>query len=119
MHFITILALIAPLATAMAEPEAVAMPVPEAAHAAAPDLTVREPPTRVELVARACKTNGCQCKKGLPQGQYCGNCVATSDGKWVITTKRVYTHIYECSKNGDCCDYGVASDCGGLNARCG
>lgn len=82
MHFTAILAIIAPLAAAIAEPEAapVAMPNTDAiTHpialerevggdtATVPDLAVRESPTGGELVARACTSNGCQCKKGLPQ----------------------------------------------------
>ncbi|KXJ85333.1 hypothetical protein Micbo1qcDRAFT_112340, partial [Microdochium bolleyi] len=70
------------------------------------------------LTARACVANGCKCKVGLPQGQYCGNCVLRSDGSWAITAKRVSTHIYECNPSGGCCSYGYAGDCGGLNARC-
>jgi len=81
MHFTAILALIAPLAAAIAEPEAAPLPVPNTdaiTHPIAlerevsgetvtvPDLAAREPQSG-ELVARACSANGCQCKKGLPQ----------------------------------------------------
>ncbi len=71
------------------------------------------------LDKRSCSSNGCKCVKGLAQGQYCGNCVLVSNGNWVITTKRVANHVYECSPSGACCDYGAASDCGSLKARCG
>ncbi|KAJ0162089.1 hypothetical protein CTA2_5131 [Colletotrichum tanaceti] len=53
------------------------------------------------LEKRACNYNGCKCKPA-----------------YVVTTKRVSNHIFECSPSGNCCSYGYASDCGGSGARC-
>lgn len=43
------------------------------------------------------------------------------DGAYVITKKRVIGHVYECNKDGGCCDYGVAKDCSDNKpgGRCG
>jgi hypothetical protein len=69
------------------------------------------------LVARACDPNGCKCVRGLKQGVYCGNCVVGA-GTFAVSKKRVLTHVFECSPEGDCCDYGRASDCGTTRGRC-
>ena len=83
-------------------------------------IEAREPASPVELAPRACDPNGCKCVKGLPQGQYCGNCVLTKDlNTWVISKKRVNNHVFECNPRGGCCSYGYAKDCGGPKARCG
>ena len=44
-----------------------------------------------------------------------------SDGAYVITKKRVTSHVYECNKGGGCCDYGYAKDCARNDGsgRCG
>jgi len=44
-----------------------------------------------------------------------------SDGAYVITKKRVLNHVFECNKDGGCCDYGYAKDCARMdgNERCG
>lgn len=70
------------------------------------------------LQKRKCEYNGCRCDSRGKQFHSCGNCVWTSDGAWVVTKKRVANHIYECAPDGNCCDYGAASDCGGSGARC-
>lgn len=108
--------LLAPLLAA-----ATAVPATDAGAVAMVEdhVEAREAAPLAELVPRACKKTGCKCKKGLPQDQYCGNCVLVSDGSWVITEKRVNDHVYECNPNGGCCDYGYAKDCGGAKARCG
>ena len=69
------------------------------------------------LQPRACTYNGCACVRGLRQGVYCGNCVVGA-GTLAISKKRVNSHAFECSPQGDCCDYGHASDCGTSHARC-
>lgn len=55
------------------------------------------------LEKRACRKNGCKCKKGTKQGSYCGLCSAVTDrgsDGW-------YTQdIFECNSSGGCCDYG-------------
>ncbi|KAH8594895.1 hypothetical protein B0O99DRAFT_623882 [Bisporella sp. PMI_857] len=71
---------------------------------------------RGDLVERACVANGCKCQTDIKPGLYCGNCIP--DENYAVTTKRVYTHIYQCGAKGACCDYGVASDCGTIRARC-
>ncbi|KAL2148912.1 hypothetical protein VTH82DRAFT_1598 [Thermothelomyces myriococcoides] len=70
------------------------------------------------LSKRACNANGCRCLKGVPAGIYCGACIKTSTGQWVITKKRVLDHVYQCASNGDCCDYGYAKDCNTGSGRC-
>ncbi|TPX07710.1 uncharacterized protein E0L32_010606 [Thyridium curvatum] len=110
------LLLFVPLVLAVASPDAGADDVTavaqvEARSGAAPALFAK----------RACNANGCRCstKHKLKQGQYCGNCVWSNGDGYIITKKRVNNHVYECSPNGDCCDYGVAKDCGSGTARCG
>lgn len=71
----------------------------------------------LQLEKRACSKNGCKCVKGLRQGQYCGAC--KWKGNWVISAKRNLKHVYECSSNGACCDYGTGSDCNTGGGRCG
>ncbi|KAF7503115.1 hypothetical protein GJ744_004292 [Endocarpon pusillum] len=126
MRFTAVVLLLAPfLVAAIAEPapEAATMPMLAdqlEAREAIPE-PVAEPASEAvpanPLVRRKCTYNGCKCQK-LPQGQYCGNCVLISDGTYAVTYKRVNNHIFECNPQGGCCDYGYATDCGGLNARC-
>ena len=92
---------------------ALASPNPVAAEA--DDISPRE--AAPELMPRACSNNGCKCVSGLKAGLYCGNCVVGA-GTYAIKTKRVKSHVYQCSSNGGCCDYGAANDCGGKSARC-
>ncbi|EUC33383.1 hypothetical protein COCVIDRAFT_49543, partial [Bipolaris victoriae FI3] len=70
------------------------------------------------LGKRACSYNGCKCNSRGKQLTVCGNCVWSDNNAYVVTTKRVSTHIFECAPNGNCCDYGKASDCGSASARC-
>lgn len=70
------------------------------------------------LQKRKCTYNGCKCNSRGYQFHSCGGCVWTDDGSWVVTKKRVATHIFECSPSGDCCDYGPADDCGTGKGRC-
>ncbi|KAK4446150.1 hypothetical protein QBC34DRAFT_470322 [Podospora aff. communis PSN243] len=103
-----------PAAMAMANSEPVDLPADGAVE-------VRELLEGRNIVeGRACKYNGCKCdttRKRKPQGQFCGGC-RWPDGAYVITKKRDKTHVYECNKDGGCCDYGYAKDCGN-NGRCG
>jgi hypothetical protein len=65
------------------------------------------------LEKRACKSNGCKCRKGTPQGQYCGMCLDNTG--FVIApnwgTGGKSDHKYECNPQGGCCDYGFSYDC--------
>ncbi|OBT61221.1 hypothetical protein VE03_08709 [Pseudogymnoascus sp. 23342-1-I1] len=65
------------------------------------------------LEARACSSNGCACVTGIKAGIYCGNCVVGA-GTYAVKTKRVASHAFQCGAGGACCDYGAASDCGGV-----
>jgi hypothetical protein len=89
------------------------------AAVAGPEALAREPGA-LPLERRACANTGCKCRKdgnNLQQGQYCGNCIWTSTGQYIISAKRVDNHIYECNPEGGCCDYGV-SDCAGKANQC-
>jgi len=75
------------------------------------------------LGRRDCDYNGCKCdtrNHRKPQGQFCGGC-HWKNGDYVITKKRVNSHVYECSPSGRCCDYGYAKDCSKEDGtgRCG
>ncbi|GJC89192.1 hypothetical protein ColLi_12030 [Colletotrichum liriopes] len=72
----------------------------------------------LSLEKRACNYNGCKCNSRGKQLTVCGNCVWSDNGAYVVTTKRVSNHIFECSPSGNCCSYGYATDCGGSGARC-
>jgi len=73
---------------------------------------VAEPVAVAELLGerslekRACRNNGCKCKKGTKQGQYCGLCGQVTS----LGSGGVYD-IYECNSGGGCCDYGSSSKC--------
>ncbi|SPO06052.1 uncharacterized protein DNG_08741 [Cephalotrichum gorgonifer] len=98
--------------------EAVAIPE-ESDFSLAPSLETRDiSPATPLLEKRACSYNGCKCNSRGKQLTVCGNCVWTSTGKYVVTSKRVNNHIFECSPSGNCCDYGYAKDCGSGSARC-
>jgi len=65
-----------------------------------------------DLEKRACRKNGCKCKKGTKQGQYCGLCDAvTAAGSGGFFTR----DIFECNPSGGCCDYGTSTVCSGNN----
>ncbi|KAK2736499.1 mold-specific m46 protein [Colletotrichum kahawae] len=72
----------------------------------------------ISLEKKACTYNGCKCNSRGKQLTVCGNCYWSDTGAWVVTTKRVSNQIYECSPTGNCCTYGVGSDCGKAGARC-
>lgn len=106
-----------------ANPDALANPNPDAnfnLEALSPDVALG---VGVPLEKRACTYTGCACLKGIKPGVYCGNCYNPKDHNyWAVQKKgsssRFATHAFQCAKSGDCCDYGVASDCGGTKARC-
>ncbi|OHE99108.1 hypothetical protein CORC01_05601 [Colletotrichum orchidophilum] len=70
------------------------------------------------LEKRACNYNGCKCNSHNQQLTVCGNCVWSGSKAYIVTSKRIANHIYECSPSGRCCDYGPGKDCGSLSARC-
>ncbi|KAB5511430.1 hypothetical protein GE09DRAFT_982075, partial [Coniochaeta sp. 2T2.1] len=70
------------------------------------------------LQRRKCTYNGCNCNSRGYQFYSCGGCVWTDNRDWVISKRRVKTHIFECSPSGDWCDYGHADDCGTGQGRC-
>jgi len=79
------------------------------------------------LDSRACKYNGCHCQSSpylKKTGGYCAGCpVAGFPGVqmvWDYGTGGSIGDVYECNTNGDCCNYGAATDCkGGKAGRCG
>ncbi|KAH7146934.1 hypothetical protein B0J13DRAFT_441652 [Dactylonectria estremocensis] len=85
----------------------------------ADDLSPREAlPT--EPVARQCES-GCSCRRGLPAGIYCGNCVVSAGGgaaTRAIQRGRMETHLYQCDSAGGCYSYGPANVCGTQRAWC-
>lgn len=117
MHFTTALSflLLALNAEATALPRDNQMPVvPVTPFVEERDVS----PANPFLNKRACSYNGCKCNSRGQQLTVCGNCVWTDTGKYVVTSKRVNNHIFECSPSGDCCDYGYATDCGSSSGRC-
>jgi len=102
----SVLLLLAPLVSAL-------MPEP-----VSPKLNILSPRAAAE-----CDYNGCRCDTSQPrkpQGQFCGGC-HWENGDYVITKKRINSHVYECNKSGGCCDYGYAKDCARQDGtgRCG
>ncbi|KAK1566279.1 uncharacterized protein LY79DRAFT_572350 [Colletotrichum navitas] len=81
-------------------------------------VTLLDKKEELGLEKRACSYNGCKCNSRGKQLTVCGNCVWSDNGAYVVTTKRVSDHIFECSPDGRCCSYGYAKDCGGSGARC-
>jgi hypothetical protein len=57
--------------------------------------------------AQNCIPNGCKCRPGTSQGQYCGWCDAVTNagngGKW--------SDMFECGPSGQCCRYGPRTVC--------
>lgn len=75
-----------------------------------------------DLTKRACDDkSGCKCRKNY-EGVWCAQCVR--GGKYVVTklgkNDDNLDHVYQCNKNGNCCDYGYATKCkNGKAGRCG
>ncbi|KAH8596542.1 hypothetical protein B0O99DRAFT_671135 [Bisporella sp. PMI_857] len=60
------------------------------------------------LEKRACTKNGCKCKVGSVQGQYCGYCnQVTSKGSAALWGE----NSFECNSSGGCCFYGYTAHC--------
>lgn len=64
-------------------------------------------PAPEEAGTLACTSNGCACRPGTPQGQYCG---------WGTAVTRLgrggsIYDAYECNPSGGCCRYGPRDDC--------
>ncbi|KAK4169878.1 hypothetical protein QBC43DRAFT_352110 [Cladorrhinum sp. PSN259] len=116
LSILTNLALAAPGPTAENEAPTLAHPIPfvDASSALIDDADA----SSGNLTKRACDYNGCKCNSRGRQLTVCGNCVWDDTEAFVVTKKRKLTHIFECSKSGDCCSYGYAKDCGGSSARC-
>ncbi|KAF6828037.1 mold-specific M46 protein [Colletotrichum plurivorum] len=87
-------------------------------HSDNPSIAELLDPRGEPVEKRACKENGCKCNSRGKQLTICGACVWTDTKMYAITTKRVDSHIYECSPGGKCCDYGYAKDCGTGSGRC-
>jgi len=108
------LSLVASLPSPDAEAEAEAIAIPDATvqERAIPDVTLEK---------RACETNGCECRKGTPQGRYCWACSAvTKAGDTSVHTGSVTGWVFECNPSGGCCAYGTRNSCvGGKKNPCG
>ena len=115
-------------ASAMARPEPDARPLPEAVSEPEPEAVAI--PTTDDLVPRdlekrACKYNGCKCQKVSNPGLYCWSCPYGSG--WAVTTAgNTNAHpgdygewVFQCSKSGGCCTYGVRKSCASGNGPCG
>ncbi|KAM7219536.1 hypothetical protein V8F06_005091 [Rhypophila decipiens] len=123
MHLLKSLLLITPLAVsvmALATPD-LADREAEAEMEPAMTLNLARDLGLADLSKRACKDNGCKCRKNFG-GVWCAQC--TKGGQYVVTDigngVNSLDHVYQCAKNGDCCDYGYATACkGGKAGRCG
>ncbi|KAK2019183.1 hypothetical protein LZ32DRAFT_598715 [Colletotrichum eremochloae] len=119
MRFATVLSLFFLAMTARAGVPQQAEPYALAERADSDELmALLERKEELGLEKRACSYNGCKCNSRGRQLTVCGNCVWSDNGAYVVTTKRVSNHIFECSPSGGCCSYGYASDCGSSGARC-
>jgi hypothetical protein len=73
------------------------------------------------LEKRACMYNGCQCRSGMKQGQYCYGCnVVPNVGDTNAWNTPYNGWVFECSPSGKCCTYGPRTSCkGGKKSPCG
>ncbi|KAI5843218.1 hypothetical protein BZA05DRAFT_477224 [Tricharina praecox] len=73
------------------------------------------------LQKRACKNNGCKCRPGTKQGQYCWACNAVRSAGNLNAYPSPHTGwIFECAPSGGCCAYGPRGSCAGGKANpCG
>jgi len=110
------LSLVASLPSPDAEAEAEAIAIAEPAP-----LNLERDVEGATLQKRACKYNGCACKKGTPQGQYCWACSAvTKVGDTSVYSGAFTGWVFECSPSGSCCAYGPRKSCaGGKKNPCG
>ncbi|RPB06757.1 hypothetical protein P167DRAFT_580082 [Morchella conica CCBAS932] len=73
-----------------------ANPAPAPAPAPAP---VSAPDLDNPLVKRACVVNGCKCRPGVKDGEYCWGCNAHSDaGTWFPGSASYKTWVFQCGK---------------------
>jgi len=109
------LSLVASLPSPDAAAEAIAILEP------APGIKFERDVEGVMLLKRVCKYNGCACKKGTPQGQYCRACAAiTKVGDTSVYDSPVNGWVFECNPGGGCCAYGPRKSCaGGKKNPCG
>jgi len=107
------LSLVASLPSPDAEAEAISIPEP------APGIKLED--VHATLRKRACKTNGCACRKGTRQGQYCFGCFAVLRAGNINTYSSPFDGwVFECSPDGSCCAYGARASCSGGRANpCG
>ena len=63
--------------------------------------------------AKACKSNGCACKKGTKGGKYCGCAAEVVD----LGSGGDVDHIYQCD-GAKCCDYGFNMMCKRIGPSC-
>ena len=72
------------------------------------------------LKARDCDYNGCKCLTNH-EGVWCAQC--KDGGQYVVRSLGdggATDHVYQCNKNGNCCDFGYATKCkDGKAGRCG
>lgn len=110
MQFSSILfamSLLAPLCAAHPSPDANAIADPGSADAFGP-LEARDG----TLEKRACKPNGCHCKMGTIQGQYCYGCgVVDKVGNTNVWGGHYSGWVFECNPKGGCCTYGPRTSC--------
>jgi len=66
-----------------------------------------------DLTKRACKYDGCSCKSGTKQGEYCYIC----DQVNYYAAGKI-ADLYECSPSGNCCNYGPATVCSNNKQKC-
>jgi hypothetical protein len=104
---------------------AVAMPAPQedSTIAARADLLSRDGEGHLEK--RTCYKTGCKCRKGFKQGLYCGLCMdknykyfTVSNWGTHVGTAEFKESVYECSPEGDCCNYGYRKSCAENNTPC-
>ncbi|KAK3065436.1 hypothetical protein LTS18_009279 [Coniosporium uncinatum] len=60
-----------------------------------------------------CKEDGCKCRSGTKQGQYCYRCAAVN-----YYAKGSLDNVHECSPSGKCCNYGYSKTCHDGKQKC-
>ncbi|KAF1981874.1 hypothetical protein K402DRAFT_457735 [Aulographum hederae CBS 113979] len=71
-------------------------------------------PDALEPRAARCPANdGCSCKKGTKQGQYCYLCSQVN-----YYPGGNVNNLYECGPSGACCNYGTGSVCKAGKEKC-
>ncbi|KAH8146884.1 uncharacterized protein LAJ45_08963 [Morchella importuna] len=86
-----------------------ANPAPAPAPAPAP---VSAPDLDNPLVKRACVVNGCKCRPGVKDGEYCWGCNAHSDaGTWFPGSASYKTWVFQCGPHNVCCVANSLASC--------